>query len=145
MTLPLSLSLDGSQFVVETPSGSHLDLPATAAGAAALLELLRAQRQAEREIVAEGLREAIDRARTKAEAERARRRLWHKLGVGTSASPVQNDLDLWLKFGGEFPSGSPLPQQCPATHPRLKALAKAKAQAKAEATLRAVSADELGL
>ena len=145
MGMPLSLNLANDGFVVETPSGSHLDIPATEAGAWALLELLRAQRLAEAEVTKQGIEEAIAKATTKAEADKARRRKWHLLGVGTSASPVQNDLDLWLKFGGEFPSGSPLPQQCPATHPRLRALAKAKARAEAEAKGRSLDIEELGL
>ena len=75
MTLELALSLDQTKFVVELPSGHHIDIPANNIGAKYLLNLLIEQRLAENELA-------------KAETKR-----WSKIGVGTKASPIQYEAD----------------------------------------------------
>jgi len=85
MSLIISLDADHQRFSVELPSGHCITVPATAFGAAQIHRLLLAQKRADLTI--------SEHTPIGAGPEAMRLVKWAHLGVGTDASPTQQEID----------------------------------------------------
>jgi|SRR5712664_194323 len=97
MSLKIELAQDQTKFYVELPSGHHILVPVNAGGAAALQRLLKQQ-------IMDDVTEAIDRPIKGfiSEAE-AQIEYWKKWGVGSEASPTQQQFDHDLRHDPRWP------------------------------------------
>lgn len=111
--LLISLSPDHQSFTIETPAGTHPQVPLTLPGLALLRNLLIEQKRGEvRRALANRQELVLDKNRRLADAM--------ALGVGTEASPTQHDVDRWVESQGREPFITILPQARSAKRHGLK-------------------------